>query len=167
MQTFDIHRHIGSTVDEQQMMLAYLQCKSSTQLLKETVPQNILQNKSNLNLDSVPEHKALEELSLIIDKNTIYKTYIGQGYYNTYLPAVIKRNVLENPGWYTSYTPYQPEIAQGRLEALLNYQQMIIDLTAMDIANASLLDEATAAAEAMSLAYRQTKSKRDITKMFG
>ena len=79
MQTFDIHRHIGSTVDEQQVMLDYLQCKSSTQLLKETVPQNILQNKSNLNLDSVPEHKALEELTTIIDKNTIYKTYIGQG----------------------------------------------------------------------------------------
>ena len=162
MQTFDIHRHIGSTVDEQRVMLDYLQCKSSAQLLNETVPQNILQNKSNLNLDSVAEHNALEELHKIIDKNTIYKTYIGQGYHNTYLPAVIQRNVLENPGWYTSYTPYQPEIAQGRLEALLNYQQMIIDLTAMDVANASLLDEATAAAEAMSLAYRQTKSKRKL-----
>ena len=161
--TYDfINRHIGSTVDEQKIMLDYLQCESFNQLLKETVPHNILQSNSNLDLSPVPEHEALKEINSIIDQNKIYKTYIGQGYYNTYLPAVIQRNILENPGWYTSYTPYQPEIAQGRLEALLNYQQMIIDLTAMDVANASLLDEATAAAEAMSLAFRQTKLKSKL-----
>ena len=101
----------------------------------------------------------LTDLKAIANKNKVYNNFIGQGYYNTFVPNVIVRNVLENPGWYTAYTPYQPEIAQGRLEALLNYQQMIIDLTGMELANASLLDEATASAEAMSFCRRASRGK--------
>ena len=152
-------RHIGPTVEQQTYMLNYLNCNTIEDLIQETVPKNILQKKDILQVDPCSEEEALLELKNILNKNLIWKSYLGQGYYNTYLPAVLQRNILENPSWYTSYTPYQPEIAQGRLEALLNYQQMIIDLTAMDIANASLLDEATAAAEAMTLCYRQSKTK--------
>ena len=156
------HRHTGPNLKEQKYMLEFLGCKSLEDLLSQTVPHNILQNKSNLDLDPISEEKALDELKSIIDKNKIWKSYLGQGYYGTHLPSVIQRNLLENPGWYTSYTPYQAEIAQGRLEALLNYQQMVIDLTAMDLANASLLDEATAAAEAMTLCHRQSKKKSNL-----
>ena len=152
-------RHIGPTVEQQTYMLNYLNCNTIEDLIQETVPKNILQKKHILQVDPCSEEEALFELKNILNKNLIWKSYLGQGYYNTHLPAVLQRNILENPSWYTSYTPYQPEIAQGRLEALLNYQQMIIDLTAMDIANASLLDEATAAAEAMTLCYRQSKTK--------
>ena len=152
-------RHIGPTVEQQTYMLNYLNCNTIEDLIQETVPKNILQKKDILQVDPCSEEEALLELKNILNKNLIWKSYLGQGYYNTHLPAVLQRNILENPSWYTSYTPYQPEIAQGRLEALLNYQQMIIDLTAMDIANASLLDEATAAAEAMTLCYRQSKTK--------
>ena len=152
-------RHIGPTVEQQTYMLNYLNCNTIEDLIQETVPKNILQKKDILQVDPYSEEEALLELKNILNKNLIWKSYLGQGYYNTNLPAVLQRNILENPSWYTSYTPYQPEIAQGRLEALLNYQQMIIDLTAMDIANASLLDEATAAAEAMTLCYRQSKTK--------
>ena len=105
------------------------------------------------------EHAALATLKALAEQNEIKKSLIGLGYYGTHTPPVIQRNVLENPGWYTAYTPYQAEIAQGRLEALLNYQQMVIDLTGMEIANASLLDEATAAAEAMTMARRSSKSQ--------
>ena len=152
-------RHIGPTVEQQTYMLNYLNCNTIEDLIQDTVPKNILQKKDILQVDPCSEEEALFELKNILNKNLIWKSYLGQGYYNTHLPAVLQRNILENPSWYTSYTPYQPEIAQGRLEALLNYQQMIIDLTAMDIANASLLDEATAAAEAMTLCYRQSKTK--------
>ena len=152
-------RHIGPTVEQQTYMLNYLNCNTIEDLIQETVPKNILQKKDILQVDPCSEEEALLELKNILNKNLIWKSYLGQGYYNTHLPAVLQRNILENPSWYTSYTPYQPEIAQGRLEALLNYQQMIIDLTSMDIANASLLDEATAAAEAMTLCYRQSKTK--------
>ena len=152
-------RHIGPTLEQQTYMLNYLNCNTIEELIQETVPKNILQKKDTLQLEPCSEEEALAELKNILNKNSIWKSYLGQGYYNTHLPAVLQRNILENPSWYTSYTPYQPEIAQGRLEALLNYQQMVIDLTGMDIANASLLDEATAAAEAMTLCYRQSKVK--------
>ncbi|MCA9840270.1 MAG: hypothetical protein KC422_25390, partial [Trueperaceae bacterium] len=146
-----VPRHIGPSDAEQQEMLAALQLSSLDDLVEQTVPASILLTEDLALPAGKAEHEVLAELKAIAAKNKINKSFIGMGYYNTHLPAVIKRNVLENPGWYTAYTPYQAEIAQGRLEALLNYQQMIIDLTGMEIANASLLDEATAAAEAMTL----------------
>ena len=107
--------------------------------------------------DPNSEYEGLRKLKSISKKNQIYSNFIGMGYYGTYTPYVILRNILENPGWYTSYTPYQPEVAQGRLEMLLNFQQMIVDFTGMDIANASLLDESTAVAEAMMMAFKIKK----------
>ena len=134
-----------------QWMLRKLGFKSLDSLIDAAVPKNIRLDRE-LNLpEAKSESEALAELRAISRKNRIARSFIGAGYYDCVTPAVIQRNILENPGWYTAYTPYQPEIAQGRLEALLNFQQMIMDLTALDIANASLLDEATAAAEAMSL----------------
>jgi glycine dehydrogenase len=154
-----IQRHIGPSIDEQNIMLKELGYKSLDELIKDTVPQKIL-FKGSLDIgDPNSEYKALRKLKNISKKNKVYSSFIGMGYYGTYTPYVILRNILENPGWYTSYTPYQPEVAQGRLEMLLNFQQMVIDFTGMDIANASLLDEGTAAAEAMGLSYRITKSE--------
>ena len=154
-----IQRHIGPSVTEQNVMLKELGYQSLDELIKDTVPEKILL-KDNLDIgDPNSEYKALRKLKNISKKNKIYSNFIGMGYYGTYTPYVILRNILENPGWYTSYTPYQPEVAQGRLEMLLNFQQMIIDFTGMDIANASLLDEGTAAAEAMGLSYRISKSE--------
>ena len=159
-----IKRHIGPSETEQENMLKVLGFKNLDDLVSKTVPEKILL-KENLNIgDSNSEYKALRKLKEISKKNKVYSSFIGMGYYGTYTPYVILRNILENPGWYTSYTPYQPEIAQGRLEMLLNFQQMIIDLTDMDIANASLLDEGTAAAEAIGLSYRI--SKKNIKKVF-
>ena len=159
-----IKRHIGPSETEQENMLKVLGFKNLDDLVSKTVPEKILL-KENLNIgDSNSEYKALRKLKEISKKNKIYSSFIGMGYYGTYTPYVILRNILENPGWYTSYTPYQPEIAQGRLEMLLNFQQMIIDLTGMDIANASLLDESTAAAEALGLSYRI--SNKNIKKVF-
>ena len=153
-----IQRHIGSSEEEQKVMLQELGYKNLDELISKTVPEKIL-IKENLSIgDPNSEYKALRKLREISQKNKIYSNFIGMGYYGTYTPYVILRNILENPGWYTSYTPYQPEVAQGRLEMLLNFQQMIIDFTGMDIANASLLDEGTAAAEAMGLSYRISKS---------
>ena len=141
-----IQRHIGPTVKDQNSMVKKIGAKSLDDLIDKTVPQNIL-IKDNLKIDQpMSENEALKKLKLLSHKNEIYRNFIGMGYYNTITPNVILRNILENPGWYTSYTPYQPEVAQGRLEMLLNFQQSIIDLTGMDIANASLLDEATATA---------------------
>ena len=159
-----IQRHIGPSDEEQKIMLKELGFKNLDELIGNTVPEKIL-FKDELDIgDPNSEYKALRKLKDISKKNKVYSSFIGMGYYGTYTPYVILRNILENPGWYTSYTPYQPEVAQGRLEMLMNFQQMIIDFTGMDIANASLLDEGTAAAEAMGLSYRICKT--DSNKVF-
>jgi glycine dehydrogenase len=146
-------RHIGPNAAEVAEMLETINAKSINNLIDETIPSAIrLKNKLNISSPQT-ENEYLKGLSIIAQKNKVFKSYIGLGYYNTVVPNVIKRNILENPGWYTAYTPYQAEIAQGRLEAILNFQTMVMDLTAMPIANASLLDEATAAAEAMIMFY--------------
>ena len=153
-----ISRHIGSSKDDQNKILDYIGSKSLEELMKATVPENILL-KEELKIDpSLSESEALKKLKLISKKNETFRNFIWMGYYKCFTPHVILRNILENPGWYTSYTPYQPEVAQGRLEMLLNFQQLIIDFTGMDIANASLLDESTAAAEAVGLAQRVVKN---------
>ncbi len=139
-------------------MLAALGCQSRDQLIAETVPASILQHSALKLPDPITEAGALAELRGLASQNKVFRSYIGAGYYGTITPEPIRRNILENPGWYTAYTPYQAEIAQGRLESLLNFQQMVIDLTALPIANASLLDEATAAAEAMGVCRRASKS---------
>ncbi len=147
-------RHIGPDDAEAREMLAAIGASSLEALVDEAVPARIRLDKA-LNLpDGMPEHEFLRELRSIAARNQLYKSYIGLGYYDCVTPSVILRNVLENPGWYTPYTPYQAEIAQGRLEALLNFQTMVRDLTAMEVATASLLDEATAAAEAMTMLHR-------------
>ena len=140
-------------------MLAAIGADSLEQLIDQTVPAAIRLPAACRCPHRCREHEALADLKAIASKNMVKKSLIGMGYYDTLTPKVILRNVLENPGWYTAYTPYQAEIAQGRLEALLNYQQMVIDLTGMELANASLLDEATAAAEAMTMARRVSKSR--------
>jgi glycine dehydrogenase len=154
-----IDRHIGPDADQIAEMLATLNVDSLQQLVAKTVPAAIALDKPLALGAPMTESAALARLKGIAAKNKAYRSFIGLGYYDTHTPNVILRNVLENPGWYTAYTPYQPEISQGRLECLLNFQQMILDLTAMDLANASLLDEATAAAEAMALAKRVSKSR--------
>ncbi|WBA16432.1 aminomethyl-transferring glycine dehydrogenase [Salinivibrio proteolyticus] len=154
-----IARHNGPDTNQQNAMLAAINATSLEHLIEETVPADIRLPKP-LNLSAPKsETQMLAELSNIAAQNTIKRSLIGQGYYHTHTPPPILRNVLENPGWYTAYTPYQPEISQGRLESLLNFQQMVMDLTGMDLANASLLDEATAAAEAMTLCKRGGKHK--------
>ncbi|MBR9861041.1 aminomethyl-transferring glycine dehydrogenase [bacterium] len=146
-------RHNGLSNEEQESMLKFMGLNSIDELIDKTIPAEI-RLKSDLNLsENLSEIEFLDHIEAIAAKNKVFKNYIGMGYYNTHTPKVILRNILENPGWYTQYTPYQAEIAQGRLEALLNFQTMVIDLTGMEIANASLLDEATAAAEAMALLY--------------
>ncbi len=157
-----IKRHIGTSKEEQSKMLNELGYESLDDLIKDTVPEKI-HFKDELSIgEPNSEYEALRKLKIISKKNQIYSNFIGMGYYGTYTPNVIVRNILENPGWYTSYTPYQPEVAQGRLEMLLNFQQMVIDFTGMDIANASLLDEGTAVAEAMSLSHRINKSDSNL-----
>ena len=157
-----IKRHIGLSKKDEKTMLSDLGYKSLNELIEDTVPSKIL-FKDLLSIgDPNSEYEGLRKLKSISKKNQIYSNFIGMGYYGTYTPNVIVRNILENPGWYTSYTPYQPEVAQGRLEMLLNFQQMIIDFTGMDIANASLLDEGTAAAEAMGLSHRLDKKDNKI-----
>ena len=154
-----IGRHIGPCPSEIAAMLATIGAASLDELIAQTVPAGI-RLPADLTLPAPQrEHEALADLMAIARKNVINKSCIGMGYYDTLTPKVILRNVMENPGWYTAYTPYQAEIAQGRLEALMNFQQMIVDLTGLEIANASLLDEATAAAEAMAMARRVSKSK--------
>jgi glycine dehydrogenase len=162
-------RHIGPRSSDHEAMLKTIGASSIDQLITETIPDNIrLQNPLNLD-DAMSEQEYLQHIHELAAKNKVNKSYIGLGYHPSNLPAVIQRNILENPGWYTAYTPYQAEIAQGRLEALLNFQTMVTDLTGMEIANASLLDESTAAAEAMSLlfAVRERQQKKDnIVKLF-
>jgi len=157
-----IKRHIGPSESDQKKMLTELGFNSLDDLISKTVPEKILL-KDDLGIgEPNSEYEALRKLKVISKQNKIYSNFIGMGYYGTYTPYVILRNILENPGWYTSYTPYQPEVAQGRLEMLLNFQQMIIDFTGLDIANASLLDEGTAAAEAVGLSYRLCKNDSNI-----
>lgn len=147
-------RHLGSNDSALKQMLETIGVESLEQLIKETIPEDILLKKE-LNIpNEISEYQFLKELKEVSLENKIYKSYIGMGYYDCITPYVIQRNILENPGWYTSYTPYQAEISQGRLESLLNFQTMVADLTGMDFANASLLDEGTAAAEAMSMFLR-------------
>ena len=153
-----IARHIGPSDEEQSKMLSLVGAKNLDELIKNTVPEKILL-KDELDIEEPSsENDTLKKLKSISKKNEIFRNFIGMGYYNSITPNVILRNILENPGWYTSYTPYQLEVAQGRLEMLLNFQQMIMDLTGMDIANASLLDESTAAAEAVGLCQRIDKN---------
>ncbi|MDA9091860.1 aminomethyl-transferring glycine dehydrogenase [Pelagibacteraceae bacterium] len=156
-----IARHIGPSKEDQEIMLQAVGAKSLEELMKNTVPEKILLSEELKVSEPVSENDALKMLKSISKKNEIFRNFIGMGYYNTFTPNVILRNILENPGWYTSYTPYQPEVAQGRLEMLLNFQQVITDLTGMDIANASLLDESTAAAEAVGLCQRIDKNDSD------
>jgi len=162
-------RHIGPKESDLQEMLSTVGVDSLDQLIYETIPDEI-RLKSPLNLPSaLSENEFAEHIGKLAAKNKVFKTYIGLGYHQAILPAVIQRNILENPGWYTAYTPYQAEIAQGRLEALLNFQTMVSDLTGMELANASLLDESTAAAEAMALLFavrEREQKKNDVVKFF-
>ncbi|HEU5436196.1 MAG TPA: glycine dehydrogenase, partial [Telluria sp.] len=160
-----IPRHIGPTESEQAAMLSVLGYASRAALIDAIVPENI-RSKSQLALgefyEPMTEQAALAKLKGIAGKNKVMKSLIGQGYANTFTPPVVLRNIFENPAWYTAYTPYQPEISQGRLEAILNFQQTVTDLTGMAIANSSMLDEGTAAAEAMTLILRVGKSKSTV-----
>jgi glycine dehydrogenase len=162
-------RHIGIRPEDLSKMLFTLGADSLDQLIDETIPEDIRLD-SELGLEpAISEHIFLEKADRLAGKNKIFKSYIGLGYHESLTPSVIKRNILENPGWYTAYTPYQAEIAQGRLEALLNYQTMVCDLTGMEIANASLLDESTAAAEAMTMLYdvrSRAQKKNGVCKFF-
>lgn len=154
-----IARHIGPRAADEQAMLTALGFDSLDAMTAAVIPDSIKGTSVLGSHDGQSEADALAALKAIAGKNQLFKSYIGQGYYNTHTPAPILRNLLENPAWYTAYTPYQPEISQGRLEALLNFQTLISDLTGLPIANASLLDEATAAAEAMTFCKRLSKNK--------
>lgn len=155
-----VQRHIGPTEADTLEMLQTLGLKSLNELINQTIPKQILNTKGLDLPNSVSEGVALAKAKTFASQNQIFKSFIGQGYYGTHTPTVILRNVTENPGWYTAYTPYQAEISQGRLEALLNFQTMVMDLTAMPVANSSLLDEGTAAAEAMHLSYSVSKNSQ-------
>ena len=160
-------RHIGPDARQVHEMLKVINAASLEELIAQTIPASIRLN-NELSLPAAKsEYQFLQDFKKVASRNKVFKSFIGMGYYNTITPGVILRNILENPGWYTAYTPYQAEIAQGRLEALINYQTMIIELTGMQIANASLLDEGTAAAEAMHLMLASRKgSKKNATKFF-
>lgn len=155
-----LRRHIGPDSIQQQEMLNYVGAESLDDLTAQIVPESIRLSQELSIGDSCGEAEGIAYIRGLAKQNQVFKSYIGMGYYGTQVPNVILRNVLENPGWYTAYTPYQPEIAQGRLEAILNFQQVSMDLTGLDLASASLLDEATAAAEAMALAKRVSKAKK-------
>jgi glycine dehydrogenase len=154
-------RHIGPSPSDVEAMLTTLGVSSLDALIEQTVPASIRHPKPLEHGPAMSEVEVLAHLKGIAAKNQIFSSFIGMGYHGTHLPGVILRNILENPAWYTAYTPYQPEISQGRLEALINYQTMITDLTGLDVSNASLLDEATAAAEAMTVARRVATQKQN------
>ena len=156
---FANRRHIGPSPAEMEAMLSTVGVSSLDELIDQTVPAGLRQDEP-LGWEPLTEGAVIDELRRMAARNQVRTSMIGQGYYGTITPPAIQRNILENPAWYTSYTPYQPEISQGRLEALLNFQTMISDLTGLEIANASLLDEATAAAEAMNMAFAAGKRKR-------
>src|SRR4051794_35438203 len=158
-----IPRHIGPNEAEVAEMLAEIGYASLDELIDATIPDAIRLRRPLAIHGGRSEHEALAAMRAIARKNRIFRSYLGYGYSDTLTPPVIQRNILENPGWYTAYTPYQAEIAQGRLEALLNFQTMVMDLTGLEIANASLLDEGTAAAEAMFLAYQAKGSDERAT----
>ena len=152
-------RHIGPSPDERDRMLKTVGASSLDALIDEAIPRSI-RLTTPLNLPPPEsEHQYLRRLARLAQRNTPFRSYIGLGYHDTITPSVVQRMVMENPGWYTPYTPYQAEIAQGRLESLLNFQTMVSELTGMEVANASLLDEATAAAEAMTLLHRVSTKK--------
>ncbi|MBT8315678.1 MAG: glycine dehydrogenase (aminomethyl-transferring), partial [Maribacter sp.] len=162
-------RHIGINGDDLKYMLKTVKAESLDQIIEETIPSDIRLTDPLQLSKAMGEHEFLLHIQMLSEKNMMFKTYIGLGYHESITPSVIKRNILENPGWYTAYTPYQAEIAQGRLEALLNFQTMIVDLTGMELANASLLDESTAAAEAMSMLFdvrTRAQKKNGIVKFF-
>lgn len=154
-----IARHVGPSADDQQKMLEIVGCETLQDLTRQVVPKAIAMTAALDIVDGCSEAQAIAELRVMAKQNKVLRSFIGQGYYNTFTPNVVQRNILENPAWYTAYTPYQPEISQGRLEALINFQTMVTDLTGMEMANASMLDEGTAAAEAMALCQRMSKSK--------
>ncbi len=157
-----IRRHIGPDREQIEEMLRFLKLEKLEDIIDKAIPKNILSAETASLKENISERAVLSYLRNLRGRNRVCESMIGMGYHGTIMPQVIKRNVLENPGWYTAYTPYQPEISQGRLEALINFQQMIIDLTGMEIANASLLDESTAAAEAMAMSRRVSKSKSNL-----
>ena len=162
-------RHIGPSAEETQQMLDALNVPSMDVLMEQTVPAAIRMNDPLDVAPALSESDYLRHVHALSGKNQVFRNFIGLGYHPTVTPSVIQRNILENPGWYTAYTPYQAEIAQGRMEALLNYQTMVVDLTGMELANASLLDEATAAGEAMTMllgARSREQQKRNASKFF-
>ena len=157
-----VARHIGPDAADEQHMLGAIGAASRQALIEAIVPRSIARSRPMALPAPLSEAQALAELKALAAKNRVLKSFIGQGYHGTHTPGVILRNILENPAWYTAYTPYQAEISQGRMEALVNFQTMVCDLTGMAIANARMLDEATAAAEAMTLAKRSVKSKSNV-----
>jgi glycine dehydrogenase len=156
-------RHIGPNEHETAEMLRQIGVGTLDELISKTIPEDIRLSSPLQSPAPQSEYNYLQELKDIASMNQVFKTYIGQGYYGTITPSVILRNLFENPGWYTQYTPYQAEISQGRLESLLNYQTMVTDLTGLPMANASLLDEGTAAAEAMAMIFHHVNKTDEIT----
>ena len=154
-----VQRHLGPRKEEHSSMLSVLGLNSMEELVRSTVPEAILMANRLDVPEAMSETAYLEHIAQVASENKLFRNHIGMGYHPTEVPSVIRRNVLENPGWYTAYTPYQAEIAQGRLEALMNFQTMVCDLTGMEMANASLLDEATAAAEAMTMLFNARSRK--------
>lgn len=155
-----VRRHVGPGEAEKKEMLEFLRYSDMDGLIRDTVP-DVIRFPGSLDVPgATPEHLLLKEIKGIAHENKVFRSYLGMGYHDTVTPGIITRNILENPGWYTQYTPYQAEISQGRLEALLNFQTMVMDMTGLEIANASLLDEGTAAAEAMALFQGEAKGDR-------